>query len=806
MDSLWLDLRYSVRKLLKNPTHTGVAVITIALAVGANSAVFSVVDGVLLRPLPYPEPERLIRVWGTSQQARNLRGNISEMDFSDFEAQSQVFEKIAAFTWTGGGVTLTGEDEPERLRLVFVSRDFFPLLRIEPELGRFFLPEEDKPGNDRVVILSHGLWSRRFAAGRDIVGQTLILNAVEHTVVGVMPRHFKHPESSAGQEPDLWIPLAISAASGNRSGRYLRSIARLEEGVSLARAQAEMDVMTKGLEEDYPASNTGRGVRLESLHEAWVGDVRVALLLLLAAVGAVLIIACANVASLLLAKAVSRQKEVAVRAALGASRARLVRQLLTESVLISLVAGLLGLILALGATKILVSMAGESVPRAGNVSVDVRVTLFTFGLAFVTGLFFGLVPALGTSKIRLQQSLKEGAQAAASGAVRGHASSLLVVFETALAFVLVIGAVLLIQSFLHLESVDPGFETENVITMNISLPPARYGEPHEQGVFYERLLERVRAIPAVESAAVINYLPLASGHSCDSFTIDAQTPFPPGAGPCAEYRRISPEYFRTMRVPVLAGRDFERRDDEDAPSVAVVDETMARRFWGDKDPIGKRLSSHGVSREIVGIVRSVRHFGPERESPPALYVPHVQDPVGWHSLVIRTPSQTSGLMASVRAEVGAMDPSLPLFGLQTMEQMFHDSVAQPRFRTLLLGGFAGVALILAAVGLYGVIYHSVSQRTREFGVRMALGAQRADVLRLVVRQGMTLVVAGMILGVFGAFGLTRFMSSLLFQVSPTDLTTYSVMCFILIVTAFLACLVPARRASKIDPLVALRYE
>ena len=806
MDSLWLDLRYSVRKLLKNPTHTGVAVITIALAVGANSAVFSVVDGVLLRPLPYPEPERLIRVWGTSQQARNLRGNISEMDFSDFEAQSQVFEKIAAFTWTGGGVTLTGEDEPERLRLVFVSRDFFPLLRIEPELGRFFLPEEDKPGNDRVVILSHGLWSRRFAAGRDIVGQTLILNAVEHTVVGVMPRHFKHPESSAGQEPDLWIPLAISAASGNRSGRYLRSIARLEEGVSLARAQAEMDVMTKGLEEDYPASNTGRGVRLESLHEAWVGDVRVALLLLLAAVGAVLIIACANVASLLLAKAVSRQKEVAVRAALGASRARLVRQLLTESVLISLVAGLLGLILALGATKILVSMAGESVPRAGNVSVDVRVTLFTFGLAFVTGLFFGLVPALGTSKIRLQQSLKEGAQAAASGAVRGHASSLLVVFETALAFVLVIGAVLLIQSFLHLESVDPGFETENVITMNISLPPARYGEPHEQGVFYERLLERVRAIPAVESAAVINYLPLASGHSCDSFTIDAQTPFPPGAGPCAEYRRISPEYFRTMRVPVLAGRDFERRDDEDAPSVAVVDETMARRFWGDEDPIGKRLSSHGVSREIVGIVRSVRHFGPERESPPALYVPHVQDPVGWHSLVIRTPSQTSGLMASVRAEVGAMDPSLPLFGLQTMEQMFHDSVAQPRFRTLLLGGFAGVALILAAVGLYGVIYHSVSQRTREFGVRMALGAQRADVLRLVVRQGMTLVVAGMILGVFGAFGLTRFMSSLLFQVSPTDLTTYSVMCFILIVTAFLACLVPARRASKIDPLVALRYE
>ncbi len=806
MDSLWLDIRYSFRKLLKNPTHTGVAVITIALAVGANSAVFSVVDGVLLRPLPYPESERLVRVWGTSQQAGNLRGNISEMDFSDFVAQNQVFEKIAAFTWTGGGVTLTGNDEPERLRLVFVSHDFFPLLRIEPELGRFFLPEEDKPGNDRVVILSHGLWSRRFAADRDIVGQTLILNSVQHTVVGVMPRHFKHPESSAGQEPDLWIPLAISAASGNRSGRYLRSIARLEEDVSLARAQAEMDVMTEGLEKNYPASNAGRGVRLESLHEAWVGDVRVALLLLLAAVGAVLIIACANVASLLLAKAVSRQKEVAVRAALGASRARLVRQLLTESVLISLVAGLLGLILALGATKILVSMAGESVPRAGNVSVDVRVAFFTFGLAFVTGLFFGLVPALGTSKIRLQQTLKEGAQAATSGSGHGHASRLLVVFETALAFVLVIGAVLLIQSFLHLESVDPGFETESVITMNISLPPARYGEPHEQGVFYERLLERVRAIPAVEAAAAINYLPLASGHSCDSFTIDAQTPFPPGAGPCAEYRRISPEYFRTMRIPVLAGRDFELRDDEDAPSVAVIDETMARRFWGDEDPIGKRLSSHGVSREIVGIVRSVRHFGPERESPPALYVPHVQDPVGWHSLVIRTPSQTSGLMASVRAEVGAMDPSLPLFGLQTMEQMFHDSVAQPRFRTLLLGVFAAVALILAAVGLYGVIYQSVSQRTREFGMRMALGAQRVDVLQLVFRQGLTLVVAGMVLGIFGAFGLTRFMSSLLFQVSPTDLTTYSVVSFILIFTAFLACLVPARRASKIDPLVALRYE
>jgi putative ABC transport system permease protein len=567
-----------------------------------------------------------------------------------------------------------------------------------------------------------------------------------------------------------------------------------------------MTAIADRLEKLYAASNAGRGVRLEALHDSWVGDVRVALLLLLAAVGAVLVIACANVASLLLAKAASRQKEIAVRVALGARRSQLVRQLLTESVLVSLFAGLLGLLLAVGATQFLVAMAGESIPRAVNVGVDVRVAGFTLGLAFVTGVLFGLVPALEASKVRLQQSLKEGVQTAASGLGHGRASRVLVVFETALALVLVVSAVLLIKSFLGLESVEPGFERDNVISMNMSLPPVRYPEPSAQGAFYERMLERVSTVPGVRAAAVINYLPLANGHSCDAFTIDDRSPFPPGAGPCAEYRRISAGYFRTMGIPLLAGRDFERRDDQEAPPVAIIDETMVRRFWEGEAPVGERLSSHGVSREIVGVVGAVRHFGPERESPPAIYVPHVQDPVGWQSLVIRSQSDPSGLVALVRAEVGAVDPGIPVFGLQTMDNMLHDSVAQPRFRTLLLGVFAVVALILAAVGVYGVVYHSVSQRTREFGMRMALGARKVDVLSMVLRQGMILVALGVTIGLLGAVGLTRLISSLLFQVSSTDPFSYAVVSVILTATAFLACFIPARRASKTDPMVALRYE
>jgi putative ABC transport system permease protein len=806
MQILWQDIRYAARKLLRNPTFAGVAVITIALGVGAVTAVFTVVDGVLLRPLPYDEPERLVRIWGTSQQAGNVRSNLSEMDFLDFRNQIQVFEGMAAFNWTGGGVTLSGPDGPERLRLVFVSHGFFSLLGIDPELGRTFLPEEDRPGNDRVVVLSHGLWARRFASDPNIIGRTLILNALQHTVVGVMPRHFRHPEISSGREPELWIPLAIDAANQNRSGRYLRSIARLSEGIAPARARAELDSIAENLEKSYPDSNTGRGVRLEPLHDAWVGDVRLALIVLLAAVGLVLVIACVNVASLFLARASSRRKEFGLRAALGAGRSRLIRQMLTESLLIGLIAGILGFVLAVGATEVLVSMAAESIPRADNVNADLRAAGFALSLALATGLVFGLVPVLGLSKSNLQESLKEGAQSAPGGLGHAWTSRMFVVLETALAFILVVGAMLLIQSFLRLEHVDPGFETDHVITMNLSLSPTRYPEPSGQSAFYEQLLVRVRALAGVESAAVINYLPLAGGHSCDAFTIDARPPFPPGAGPCAEYRRISSEYFGTMEIVLLRGRDFDHRDHGESPPVAIIDESMARRFWKDEDPLGERLSAHGVSREIVGVVRSVKHFGPERESPPALYVPHVQDPVGWQSLVVRTLSEPSTLVASVRTEVGAMDSDLPVFAVQVMEHMLYDSVAQPRFRTSLLGVFATVALILAAVGVYGVVFHSVSRRIREFGTRMALGAKRRDVLGLVVKQGMILAGTGVGLGLLGALVLARFISSLVFEVSPTDPLTFAGVSVILMMTSFFACFIPARRASRVDPIVALRYE
>lgn len=806
MRLFWLDVRYGLRMLWKSPTLTVVSVLTMGLGVGANSSIFSVVDGVLIRSLPYEEPAHLIRIWGSSKQTGDVRLNISEMDFLDFRDQNQVFEDIAAFTWTGGGVTLSGPDGPERLRLVFVSSTFFSMLGVDAALGRGFLPNEEQPGQDRVAVLSHGLWARRFATQPDIVGQTLTLNGIGHTVVGIMPRSFRHPEEVAGQEPDLWIPLAVDRSIPNRGGRYLRAIGRVKKGLHLTRVAEEMRALAQGLEDRYPGTNTGRGVRLEPLHDAVVGDSRRALEILFAAVGLILLIACANVANLFLAKASSRQKEIAIRAAVGAGRGRLVRQLLTEALLVGLMAGVPGYLLALKSTDVLVSLASGSIPRVGDVGVDIRVLGFTLGISLLSGLVFGVLPALGASKTSLLESLKEGGQTVTGVSGLRRARSLLVVLETALAFVLVVCASLLIKSFSRLEAVDPGFDSRRVVSMNLSLPSARYQERDQQGAFYKQLVERVQSIPGVDSAAVVNYLPLEGGHSCDGITIDNRPPFPPGAEPCAEHRRISPQYFQTMGIPLLKGRIFDDRDRSEAPQVAIIDDAMARRFWADYDPLGKRVTSHGVSREIVGVVGSVSHFGLDRETLPFLYVPQIQDPVGGHFLVVRTRSEPPGLLKSVRNVVGSMDPELPVYGVQTMEHLLYGSLAQARFRTLLLGLFAAVALLLAAVGVYGVIFYSVSERTHEMGVRMALGAGRGDVLKLVVKEGMGLAATGVVLGMIGALALTRLLSSLLFEVSPTDPVTFAIVTLVLTGTALLASYVPARRASRVEPVVALRYE
>lgn len=806
MDFFCQDLKYGVRLLLKSPHFTVVTILTIALGVGANTAIFSVVNGVLLRPLPYDNPEQLVRVWGTSERAGTLRGNISEMDFLDFRAQNQVFEDIGAFNWTGGGATLSGPDGPERLRLVFVSSSFFPLLGVEPQLGRTFLPEEDQPGNERVTVLSHGLWARRFGSDPEVVGRTLVLNGIEYTVVGVTPQDFVHPEPAPGQEPELWIPLAIDVGLQNRGGRYLRSIARLKEGVSLRRAQEQMNDLTETLERQYPDSNRGRGVQLEALHQAIVGDVRTALLLLMAAVGLVLLIACANVANLFLSKTASRQREMAIRSAVGADRSRLVRQVLTESVLVSLLGGAVGVFLALGATDALMSLAAGSIPLNESSGLDIRVLTFTLALSVTAGLLFGSAPALAVSRARLSESLKEAATSVSAASRQNRARSLLVVLEIVLSVVLVVGAGLLIKSFSRLGRVDTGFRTEKLITMSLSLPPARYEEPARQAMFYRRFLERLHSVPGVESAAVINYPPLARGHSCDAFSLDDRPPFPPGAVPCAEYRRISPGYFRTLGVPLLQGRVFEEGDDKGAPPVAIIDETLARRFWREGDALGRRVTSHRVSREVVGIVGSVRHFGPEHEAPQSLYVPQMQDPVGWQTLVIWTATEPSSLLRSVRSEVGAMDPELPVFGIQTMDGLLYRSVAQPRFRTLLLGNFAAAALILAAVGVYGVVSYTVGQRSHEIGIRMALGAQRADIISMITGRGMLLALIGLAVGIPAAFVATRTISSLLFDVSRADTAIYFAVAAVLSLTALVACYVPAHRASKTDPLTALRYE
>jgi putative ABC transport system permease protein len=805
MADFWQDLRYGLRTLLKNPSFTAVAVIALALGIGANTAIFSAVNAILLQPLPYKDPEQLLMVWEDASVQGFPHNVAAAGNFNDWRVQNQVFEGLAAIGRKS--FNLTGAGDPERVDGREVSGNLFQLLGVEPQLGRPFAPEEDQPGGNRVVILSHALWQRRFGSDPTIVGKPLTINGESHTVIGVMPARFKFPS----REDELWVPLVFdSKQAADRGRHYLEVVARLKSGMTLAQAQAEMSTIAARLQQQFPGSNTNLGVALTSLHEEVVGDIRPALFVLLGAVGFVLLMACANVANLLLARAAVRQKEIATRLALGANRRRLLRQFLTESILLSLLGGIVGLLLALAGIYLLKTFIPANISQASAITIDPMVLAFTLLVSLLTGLIFGLAPAAQACTLDLNEALKEGGRDSTAGHRGNRLRSALVIAEVAVAFVLLIGAGLMINSFLRLRYVEPGFRAENLLTMSVVLPEQKYSDPGKRSAFYDELVHRVEALPGVQSAAVVNWIPLVLQGDSFGISIEGRPEATVDKRPEISTRTISPHYLGTMGIQLSQGRQFEEHDRADSPYVAIVSETMARRLWPGENAVGKRIKP-GPSNskypwiEIVGVATDVRQLKLDADPKMQMYLPYEQfsffPP---RHLVVRTDVDLRSLAATVRSTVWAIDKEQPVSNMTTMEDLVSESLARQRFSMLLLAIFAGLALVLAAVGIYGVMSYSVAQRTHEFGLRIALGAQGSDVLRLAVGHGLRLVLIGVAIGLTGSFYLTRVMSSLLFGVSATDPPTFIIISLVLIAVALLASYIPARRATKVDPIVALR--
>lgn len=802
METLIRDIRYGVRSLSKRPGFTVIALIALALGIGANTAIFSLVNAVLLQPLPFAEPERLVWVWGNISNGGN-QASVSPPDYLDYRQQNTSFEEFAAAF--GGSVPLnfTGSGEPERLTAAGVTGNYFKALGAQPALGRTFLIENEKPGNDQVAILSYALWQKRFGGDRSILDKTIVLDGRSCAIIGVMPSTFTFPQSA-----ELWVPINFDIAPGmkQRKAHFLRPIGKLKEGVTLAQAQADLDRIAAALEQQYPESNQGWSLRLVSLREQLIGTTRPTLFILFGAVGFVLLIACANVANLLLVRAAGRQKEIALRSALGASRLRIVRQMITESVLLALAGGALGAFLAVWGVELLVKMSEGSIPPTAQVRIDSTVLTFTFLVSLLTGVLFGLAPAFRTMNLNLIESLKEGGRSWADSGKRNRTRSTLVVFESAIAVVLLIGAGLLVRSLIQLQNVKPGFDPDNVLTMRVDLPMEKYSTPEKTGAFFAELERRVSSLPGVETVGTVTELPLSGQPNDMPYTVEGRPPVSIDQAFDDDFRRVNRNYFEAMRIPFLRGRNFTEKEVRESAKVVIISDLLARQVFPNEEPIGKRLvmALGNEPFEIIGIVGDIRHRALETAPFPAMYMPTSQSP--WTNLVVRTKSDPANLVGPVRKEVRAIDPDQPVADVRTMNEWMNTAVAGPRYRTALLALFALVALVLAATGIYGVMSYSVSQRTHEIGVRMALGARRSDVLRLVVGQGMSLVLIGVGLGLLGAFALTRVMSTLLFGVTAKDPITFVVVAALLTLVAFVACYVPAHRATRVDPLVALRYE
>ena len=813
MEMFWQDVRYGVRMLLKAPSISIVATIALALGIGANTAIFSVVNAVLLRPLPFPNSETLMNVWETDSTRGYVRGSASYPNFVDWRDQRHSFEHMASYH--NSDFILTGRGESTRLQGAVVNADLFPLLGASPVIGRGFLPSEDNPGDTgRVVLLSQQLFQQRFNSDPNILNQSMVLDGKSYTIVGVMPAAFQFPVQNDPVE--LWTTVAVDREgeepiTQERGAHYMNVIARLKHGVPREQAQAEMTAISARLEQQYPDKDLHKSTRLEPTLEALVGDVRPALLILLGAVGFVLLIACANVANLLLARAMTRHKEMAIRSALGASRMRVIRQLLTESVILSLAGGALGLVLAVWWSDLLVALGKQNIPRALQVGLDWRVLGFTLLVSVLTGVVFGLVPAIHSSKTELTESLKEGGRTGSEGARRNRIRGVLVVGELAIAVVLLVGAGLLIQSLWRLRNVSPGFDSQNLLTFVVGIPEVKY-PTDKQEPFYRELVRRVESLPGVRSASSIIPLPLNG----DAFVISFETegrPVEKGNQPSADFFAIEEGYFKTLGVSILKGREFTERDNKTAPPVIIVNQAFAKKFFPGEDPIGKRIkpgistnSDKPAMREIVGVVSDVRNRNLSSELRAGYFIPAPQMPFNQMTLIVRTGNDPHSLITAVQNEVHAMDQEVPVFNIKTMEEYISATVATPRFNTTLLVIFAGVALILTIVGLYGVMSYSVAQRTNEIGIRMALGAQTGDVLRLIISQGFKLVLIGLGIGLVGAFAMTRVIASLLFGVTTKDPITFVAVAVLLALVALLACYIPARRATRLDPLHALRYE
>lgn len=799
-EEMFQDLRYGLRMLLKNPGFTLIAIVTLALGIGANTTIFTMVNSMLLKPLPFKDPERLVMVWRTNaeQTARDVPSSVPL--FIDWQQRNQVFEQMTAFTT--GRFNLAGSDEAALVRGASVSAGFFETLGAPPLLGRSFLLDEDKPGAEAVVVLSHGLWQQQFGGAPDIIGQQVTINARPSTVVGVMPPGFNYPD-----ETRLWRTLTLDPQA-NRQAYFINVLARVKKGVTREQAHAGMDNLAAQLAAQY-AQSTADHFDLRPLGEQLTGAIRRPLLVLFGAVAFVLLIACANIANLLLARASGREREIALRAALGAGRGRLLRQLLTESVLLAAFGGIAGLLLAVWSLSWLKGLSTLKLARLDEVALDGRVLGFTALAVLLTGAVFGLIPALQVSLQHLQHLA--GALKGSSAASRPKSQRLragLMVVEIALSLVLLMGAGLLIKSFLKLRAVDPGFKPEGVVTLNLNLPDARYGQPEKRTAFLQQITEKLQALPGVESTATAAYSPLSDIYNSRIFIIEGRPETPQGL--FAGQIPVSPDYFRTLQIPLLGGRAFTVHDDALAPGVVIVNQSFAKRFFPDEEVVGKRIHL-GTRRppvwfEIVGVVGDVRQLKLESEAPPLAYVPHPQSVWSFISLLVHPTGEPQMVAGALRQAVAAVDKDLGVAGPTTLDATLADSIAERRVLMTLLGVFAGLALLLAAVGIYGVIAYSVAQRTHELGIRMALGAETRDVLRLVLGQGMKVTLLGVALGLLASFALTRLMEKLLFDVSATDQWTFVLVPLLLVVVALLACYLPARRATQVDPLVALRHE